>query len=83
MPCKSMPNLILWTLVQTGRLCPLVSGLPGCMKSRTAEAFARAVGRQCYALIGSLRTPEGCGRLSLSGPRGAPLHGRDAAQVGA
>ena len=29
MPCKTTPNLIFWTVAQTGRVTPLVSGPPG------------------------------------------------------
>jgi hypothetical protein len=61
MSCKTTPNLIFWTVAQTSKVTPLVSGPPGCGKSRTVEAFARAVGRQCYALIGSLREPADIG----------------------
>ncbi|MGA7700705.1 MAG: AAA family ATPase [Thermoguttaceae bacterium] len=48
MPCKTTPNLIFWTVAQTGKVTPLVSGPPGCGKSRTVEAFARAMSRPCY-----------------------------------
>jgi hypothetical protein len=61
MVCKSSPNLAFWTIAQTGKVTPLVSGPPGCGKSRSVEAFARATGRQCYSLIGSLREPAGIG----------------------
>ena len=61
MPCKTTPNLIFWTVAQTGKVTPLVSGPPGCGKSRTIEAFARTMNRQCYALIGSLREPADVG----------------------
>lgn len=61
MPCRSSPNLIFWTVAQTGKVTPLVSGPPGCGKSRTVEAFARAMKRQCYTLIGSLREPADIG----------------------
>ena len=61
MVCRSTPNLIFWTVAQTGKITPLVSGPPGCGKSRTIEAFARAMNRQCYALIGSLREPADVG----------------------
>lgn len=61
MPCRSSPNLIYWTVAQTGRVTPVTSGPPGCGKSRTVEAFARAMHRQCYTLIGSLREPADIG----------------------
>ncbi len=61
MPCKTTPNLIFWTVAQTGKVTPLVSGPPGCGKSRTVEAFARAMSRPCYTLIGSLREPADIG----------------------
>ena len=54
-------NLIFWTVAQTGKVTPLVSGPPGCGKSRTFEAFAKAMGRRCYTLIGSLREPADIG----------------------
>jgi hypothetical protein len=58
---KSSPNLAYWTLIQTGRLTPLAVGKPGMAKSKSAEAFARATGRQIYTLIGSLREPSDIG----------------------
>jgi hypothetical protein len=61
MPCKTTPNLIFWTVAQTGKVVPKAEGLPGCGKSRTIEAFARAMSRQCYTLIGSLREPADVG----------------------
>ena len=61
MVCKTTPNLIFWTVAQTGKVTPLVSGPPGCGKSRTVEAFARAMKRQCYTLIGSIREPADVG----------------------
>ena len=69
MACRSSPNLIFWTVAQTGRVTPLVSGPPGCGKSRTFEAFAKAMGRQCYTLIGSLREPADIGGYPY------PVHG--------
>jgi len=53
----STPNLCYWTIAQTGRVVPLVSGIPGVAKTKTTEAFARAVDRPCYTLIGSIREP--------------------------
>jgi hypothetical protein len=69
MVCRSTPNLIFWTVAQTGKVTPLVSGPPGCGKSRTIEAFARAMSRQCYTLIGSLREPADVGGYPY------PVHG--------
>jgi hypothetical protein len=69
MPCRTTPNLIFWTVAQTGKVTPLVSGSPGCGKSRTIEAFARAMSRQCYTLIGSLREPADVGGYPY------PVHG--------
>ena len=57
MPCKSTPNLLYYTMMQTGELCPKGVGKPGCGKSESAEAFARAMGRQCFTLVGSLLEP--------------------------
>ncbi len=61
MVCRSTPNLVFWTVAQTGKVTPLVSGPPGCGKSRSVEAFSRAVSRPCYTLIGSLREPADIG----------------------
>ena len=61
MPCPSYPNLVAWTCLQTGRVTPKVEGPPGCGKSRSIEAFAKALGRNCYPLIGSIRAPEDIG----------------------
>jgi len=36
---RSTPNLVFWTVAQTGKVTPLVSGPPGCGKSRSVEAF--------------------------------------------
>ena len=83
MACRSSPNLIFWTVAQTGKVTPLVSGPPGCGKSRTVEAFAKAMGRQCYTLIGSLREPADIGGYPYPGPGRASLHGGHAAEVGA
>ena len=69
MPCKTTPNLIFWTVAQTGKVTPLVSGPPGCGKLRSVEAFARAMSRQCYTLIGSLREPADVGGYPY------PVHG--------
>ena len=69
MVCRSTPNLAFWTVAQTGKVTPLVSGAPGCGKSRSVEAFARATGRQCYTLIGSLREPADIGGYPY------PVHG--------
>ncbi len=69
MPCKTTPNLIFWTVAQTGKVTPLMTGEPGCCKSRTVEAFARAMSRQCYTLIGSLREPADVGGYPY------PVHG--------
>ncbi len=51
------PNLAYWTVAQTGQVVPLCSGIPGVGKTQMAEAFARATGRPCYTLIGSIREP--------------------------
>ena len=69
MPCKTTPNLIFWTVARTGKVTPLVSGPPGCGKSRSVEAFARAMSPQCYTLIGSLREPADVGGYPY------PVHG--------
>ena len=58
---KSAPNLAYWTIIQSGRVTPLAVGKPGMAKSKSAEAFARATGRQIYTLIGSLREPSDIG----------------------
>ncbi len=61
MVCRSTPNLVFWTVAQTGRVTPIATSLPGAAKSRCVEAFGRAVSRKTYILIGSLRTPEDIG----------------------
>jgi hypothetical protein len=43
------------TVVQIGRLTPLLIGVPGCGKTRTIEAFARAVARHLHTLIGGIQ----------------------------
>ena len=57
MPCRSSPNLLFWTMIQTAELTPKVEGEPGCGKSDSIEAFAKAIGRRCYPLVGSLLEP--------------------------
>ena len=57
MPCRSTPNLVAWTIAQTGDVTVLLQGQPGCGKSRTVEAFARHMNRNIYTLIGSIREP--------------------------
>ena len=57
MPCRSYPNLVAWTVVQTGRVCPKVEGPPGCGKSASIAAFARSCGQYMHTLVGSLLQP--------------------------
>ena len=57
----SSPNLCYWTIAQTGMVTPKAEGMPGTTKTKSIEAFARAMGRRCYALIGSLREPADIG----------------------
>jgi hypothetical protein len=57
MPCPSYPNLIAWTTVQTGRVMPLLIGPPGCGKSASIAAFAKASGAHLHALTGSEAQP--------------------------
>jgi hypothetical protein len=57
MPCRSSPNLIAWTVMQTGRVTPLVSGKPGCGKTKSIEAFARNMQATLHTLVGSLLEP--------------------------
>lgn len=57
MPCKVSPNLAYWTLAQTGMVIPYAEGSPGTAKTAQVNAFARALRRPCYTLIGSLREP--------------------------
>ncbi len=57
----SSPNLCYWTIAQTGMVVPKAEGMPGTTKTKSVEAFARAMGRRCYTLIGSLREPADIG----------------------
>ena len=50
------PNQAFFIAAQAG-VTPLAVGIPGGAKSAIIHAFARAAGRQCYTLIGSLREP--------------------------
>lgn len=61
MPCKPTPNLTLWTITQTGRLVGYATGSPGTAKTASVYAFAKAMNRPCYTLIGSLREPSDFG----------------------
>ena len=83
MVCKSTPNLAFWTVAQTGKVTPLATGPPGCGKSRGVEAFARAAGRQCYILIGSLREPADIGGYPYPVHGDQPYMARHAPKVGA
>ncbi len=64
----SSPNLCYWTIAQTGMVVPKAEGMPGTTKTKSVEAFARAMGRRCYTLIGSLREPADIGGYRLLGP---------------
>ncbi len=54
-------NEVYWAIAQTGMVVPKAEGLPGAAKTKCVEAFARAVGRPIYTLIGSLREPADVG----------------------
>ena len=69
MSCRSSPNLIFWTVAQTGKVTPLVSGPPGCGKSRTVEAFAKGDGPPVLHAHRLAARAGRHGRLSL------PVHG--------
>lgn len=55
------PNLIPWTVIQTGTVTPHVRGTVGVGKTSIANSFAKAVDRHLYTLIGSLREPADIG----------------------
>ncbi len=62
----SRPNLAYFICAQSG-VTPLATGLPGVGKTATVQAFARATGRPCYTLIGSLRDPADVGGYPYPG----------------
>lgn len=53
-------NLAYWICAQSG-VVPLATGIPGVAKTASVNAFARALGRKCYTLIGSIREPADIG----------------------
>jgi hypothetical protein len=60
MPCKSTPNLVAFTLAQAG--VPVeIEGEPGGAKTFSWYAFAKALNRGIYTIIGSLREPADIG----------------------
>ena len=50
------PNEAYWTCAQAG-VNPNARGDPGMGKTQSVYAFAKAVGRKVYTLIGSIRDP--------------------------
>lgn len=48
---------------------PIAYGMPGCAKTATIGAFAKAAGRQCYTLIGSIRDASDVGGFPFPGTR--------------
>ena len=56
MPIRSSPNLVPFTVAQTGE-CVKVEGDPGTGKSATIAAFAKACGWHMHTLVGSLLQP--------------------------
>ena len=55
-----MKNTAYWIAAQAG-VTPLAVGMPGAAKTAITQAFARAVGRNVYTMIGSLRDPADIG----------------------
>ncbi len=54
-------NDVFWAVLQTGEVFAHAWGGPGTGKTRIIEAFNRALGRQMYTLIGSIREPADIG----------------------
>ncbi len=71
----STPNLAYFTVAQTREVVPLCTGIPGVAKTKSVEAFARALGRKVYTLIGSIREPADIGGYPYPG------EGADGAKV--
>jgi MoxR-like ATPase len=61
----SIPNEVFWSVLQTGEAVPLAIAGPGTGKTRSVEAFGRAVGRQTYTFIGSISEPTDLGGFPL------------------
>jgi hypothetical protein len=57
----SIPNEVFWSVLQTGEVVPLAIGGPGTAKTKSIEAFGRAIGRPVYTLIGSISEPTDMG----------------------
>jgi hypothetical protein len=54
------PNQAFFIAAQAG-ITPMAIGLPGEAKTSIIHALARALGRECYTLIGSIREPADIG----------------------
>src|SRR3990167_5082026 len=55
------PNDVFWSVLQTGEVFGHAWDGPGTMKTRSIEVVNRALGRQMYTLIGSIREPADIG----------------------
>ena len=64
-----MSNLPYWATAQTGMVTPLAVGNPGIGKTASVRAFARACGRQCAVLVGSLREATDIGGFPYAAER--------------
>jgi len=63
----NVENLAYWIAAQAG--CnPYAEGKPGTGKTRQTQAFNRAMGREMYTLIGSLRDPADIGGYPYAVP---------------
>jgi len=54
-------NVTYWIVAQTGKVVPLAYDIPGTGKTQSVLAFARALQRRVYVLIGSIREPADVG----------------------
>ena len=54
-------NCTYWIVAQTGKVVPLAYDIPGTGKTQSVLAFARALRRRVYVLIGSIREPADVG----------------------
>jgi hypothetical protein len=53
----AMKNLSMWASTQTGMVCPLMIGAPGCAKTTLSFAIGAATGRRVFSFVGGIHEP--------------------------
>jgi len=90
----SHANEVYWSVLQTGEVPPLAIGSPGTAKTKSIEAFGRAIDREVFVVIASIREPTDFGVpflvkslrsgrvIKLVPPEFTTIHGRSTPKVG-